>query len=304
LTPEPSGWTPSRPSKPALHEAAEQIGKVEALDQPAKKLGKVVRSALGPGKLKDALSGTFLGHALHPLLTDIPIGTWTSAIVLDLTGGRSTADASRRLIGTGILAALPTAASGYSDWADSEVGDDSVRRIGIVHAAANVTALTLFTASWAARRRGSHGGGVAIALAGAGALAVGGHLGGHLSYVNGIGVDQTTFDEGPGDWTATVAEDELAEGSMTCADVAGRQVLLARTNGTVYALANRCTHRGGPLHEGELEDGCVVCPWHDSRFRLDDGAVDRGPATAPQPSFETRVRDGRIEVRLAVDPTP
>lgn len=304
MTPEPSGWTPPRPSRPLLHEAAEQIGRVEALDPPAKKLGKVVRSALGPGKLKDALSGTFLGHALHPLLTDIPIGTWTSAIVLDLTGGRDTADASRRLIGTGILAALPTAVTGYSDWADSEVGNDSVRRIGIVHAAANVTALTLFTASWAARRRGSHGGGVTMALAGAGALAVGGHLGGHLSYVNGIGVDQTTFDEGPGDWTPTLPETELPEGSMTCVDAGGMDVLLARRNGTVYALANRCTHRGGPLHEGELEDGCVVCPWHDSRFRLEDGAVDRGPATSPQPSFETRVNEGRIEVRLAVDPTP
>jgi nitrite reductase/ring-hydroxylating ferredoxin subunit len=80
-------------------------------------------------------------------------------------------------------------------------------------------------------------------------------------------------------------------------------VLLARHEGTVYALANRCTHRGGPLHEGDLEDGCVVCPWHDSKFRLKDGSVAQGPATSPQPSFETRVQEGRIEVRLAVDPT-
>jgi nitrite reductase/ring-hydroxylating ferredoxin subunit/uncharacterized membrane protein len=282
----------------------EQIGKAEALDGPAKKLGKVVRGALGPGKVKDALSGTFLGHALHPLLTDVPIGTWTSALVLDLTGGRAAADASQRLIGTGILAALPTAVTGYSDWADSEVGSDSVRRIGIVHAAANVTALTFFTASYAARRAGNHRSGVTMALAGAGALAVGGHLGGHLSYVNGIGVDQTTFQEGPQDWTPTMPEAELAEGDTACADAGGMPVLLARHNGTIYALANRCTHRGGPLHEGSLEDGCVVCPWHDSKFRLQDGSVERGPATAPQPAFESRIADGRIEVRLAVDSTP
>ena len=303
MSPEPSGSVPPRPSSPALHEAVEQIGKAEALDPPAKKIGKLVRSALGPGRLKDAVSGTWLGHTLHPLLTDIPIGPWTSAIVLDLTGGRDAEDASRRLIGTGILAALPTAVTGYSDWADSEVGDESVRRIGIVHAAANVTALTFFTASWAARRRGSHAGGVTMALAGAGALAVGGHLGGHLSYVNGIGVDQTTFQEGPTDWTPTLPADELPEGGTACADVGGMPVLLARQEGTVYALANRCTHRGGPLHEGDLEDGCVVCPWHDSKFRLKDGSVARGPATSPQPSFETRVQEGRIEVRLAVDPT-
>ena len=304
MSPEPSGSVPPRPSGPALHEVVEQIGKAEALDPPAKKIGKAVRSALGPGKLKDAVSGTWLGHPLHPLLTDIPIGTWTSALVLDLTGGRSTADASRRLIGTGILAALPTVATGYSDWADSEVGDESVRRIGLVHAAANATALTLFTASWAARRRGSHAGGVTMALAGAGALAVGGHLGGHLSYANGIGVNQTTFQEGPTEWTPTLAADELEEGAMACTDAGGMPVLLARQDGTVYALANRCAHRGGPLDEGDLEDGCVVCPWHDSKFRLEDGSVARGPATSPQPSFETRVQDGRIEVRLAVDPTP
>ena len=304
MTTEPSGSTPGRPSKPLLHEAVEQLGKVEALDEPAKKLGKAVRGALGPGKLKDALSGTFLGHALHPLLTDVPIGTWTSATLLDVLGGPDSAAASQRLIGAGVLAALPTAATGYSDWADSEVGNDSVRRIGIVHAASNVTALTCFAASWAARRRGSRGSGVMMSLAGMGALAVGGHLGGHLSYVNGIGVDQTTFQEGPDDWTPTLPVDELGEGDTACVEAGGMPVLLARQNGTVYALANRCTHRGGPLHEGELEDGCVVCPWHDSAFALEDGSVVRGPATAPQPAFETRVSEGRIEVRQATDPTP
>ena len=80
MSPEPAGSVPPRPSSPLLHEAVEQIGMAEVLDPPAKKLGKAVRSALGPGKLKDALSGTWLGHALHPLLTDIPIGTWTSAL--------------------------------------------------------------------------------------------------------------------------------------------------------------------------------------------------------------------------------
>ena len=301
---EPGGSTPSRPTSPVLHEAVERLGKVDALDGPAKKLGKLVRSTLGPGPLKDALSGTFLGHALHPLLTDVPIGTWTSALLLDLTGGKSTEDAARRLVGAGVLAALPTAATGYSDWADSEVGNDSVRRIGIVHAAANVTALSLFAASYLARRRGNQGTGVTMALAGGGALAVGGHLGGHLSYVNGIGVDQTTFQEGPSEWTPTLPADELAEGETACAEVGGVAVLLVRHNGTVRALANRCTHRGGPLHEGELSDGCIVCPWHHSRFRLEDGSVERGPATAPQPSFETRVQSGRIEVRQATDTTP
>ena len=300
----PAGRKPSEPAKPALHAAAHRLGEIEALDAPAQKIGAVVRNVLGPGKVKNALSGTFLGHALHPLLTDIPIGTWTSAMILDLAGGQDSEKAARRLIGAGILAALPTAASGYSDWADTEMASDSARRVGIVHAAANVTALSLYTASYLARRRGRHGTGVALGLVASGAIGVGGHLGGHLSYVQGVGVAQTTFEEGPADWTPTMPVSELPEGSTACADAGGVPVFLAQQGGRIYALSNHCTHRGGPLDQGELSDGCITCPWHDSRFRLSDGSVEQGPATSPQPAFETRVSDGQIEVREATDPTP
>lgn len=301
---DPRGNEPSDPGSPALHAAASRIGELEALDAPAQKLGETVRKILGPGRLKDALSGTFLGHALHPLLTDLPIGTWTSASILDLAGGEDSEKAAQRLIGAGILAAVPTAVTGYSDWADTEMASDSARRVGLVHAAANVTALSLYTASYLARRRGHHGRGVALGLVASGALGVGGHLGGHLAYVEGVGVAQTTFEEGPFEWTATLPVSELPEGETACAEAGGVAVLLARQGGRIYALSNNCTHRGGPLHEGELSDGCITCPWHESRFRLSDGSVVQGPATSPQPAFETRVSDGRIEVRQATDPTP
>ena len=282
---------------PRLHRLAAATGQLEALDAPAKRVAGVVRSVLPGGPVKDALSGTFLGHPLHPLLTDVPIGSWTSAVMLDWIGGSESRTAARRLVAAGILAALPTAAAGYSDWADTEMSSDTVRRTGLVHAAANIAALGMFTASYLARRRGR--GGRLLALTGAGAMAAGGHLGGHLSFVEGVGVNQTVFEKHPEDWTPTVSEDDLSEGRPACARAGDVDVLIVRDGEGIHALDNRCTHRGGPLHEGEVADGCVSCPWHGSRFRLADGSIVQGPATSPQPLYETRVNDGRVEVRLA-----
>jgi nitrite reductase/ring-hydroxylating ferredoxin subunit/uncharacterized membrane protein len=291
--------TPPAARRPLAHSLAERLGEADGLDAPAQRVAAVVRKAIPAGPVKDALSGTFLGHPLHPLLTDVPIGAWTSAAILDLLGGRDSQQAADLLIGTGILASLPTAASGYSEWGDTVQTNPGARRIGLVHAVANVTALALYSASLAARRRGRRGRGVALALSGLGALGVGGHLGGHLSYAEAVGVDQTAFDSGPSEWTAAAADDAIDEGRMIHADVGGVPVLLARIGGDVHAIHDRCTHRGGPLHEGELSGGCVTCPWHGSRFSLADGSVRRGPASMPQPPFETRVVAGTIEVRAA-----
>jgi nitrite reductase/ring-hydroxylating ferredoxin subunit/uncharacterized membrane protein len=292
-------WQPGDPGKPRLERLAESVGDIDALDAPAEALATQVRSILKPGALKDALSGTWLGHALHPLLTDVPIGAWTSATVLDLVGGTESRPAARRLVGLGVAAALPTAAAGWADYADTTKVDERVRRIGIVHAAANVAALGLFTASWFARHRGAHGKGVALSLAGAGAMGAGGHLGGHLSYAKGVGVDRTAFEKRPTDWTVALAESELADGEPRAADVAGAQVLLVRRGDRIFALAGRCSHRGGPLHDGELTGDCIQCPWHGTRFRLEDGSVERGPGTFPQPAYEVRVNEGQVEVRSA-----
>ncbi len=170
-----------------LHRVVTELGENEALDPPAQRVLDLARRAIPSDGLHDTLRGTFLGHALHPLTTDIPIGTWTSAMVLDLVGGRGTEKAARRLIGAGILASLPTAVTGAVEWADNAGERSDVRRIGVVHAAANVTALGLYSASYLARRR--RRGGRLLALAGGAALAVGGHLGGHLAYADGVGVE-------------------------------------------------------------------------------------------------------------------
>jgi nitrite reductase/ring-hydroxylating ferredoxin subunit/uncharacterized membrane protein len=280
-----------------MSELAGRVAQLSAIDAPASALAKQIRAKLPAGPVKDALSGSWLGHALHPLLTDVPIGAWTSAGILDLVGGRESRTAAQRLIATGLLAAGPTAISGWSDWADTEIADDAVRRIGIVHAVSNISAIVLYAASYGARRSGAHGRGVALGAVAAGALGAGGYFGGDLSYARGVGVDNTAFDIPPADWTDALGDAELAEGALAKATVGDVDVVLARIDGQVHALADKCAHRGGPLSEGKIVDGCVECPWHFSRFRLSDGSLERGPSAYPQPAFEVRARDGRLEVR-------
>jgi nitrite reductase/ring-hydroxylating ferredoxin subunit/uncharacterized membrane protein len=290
-------WRAGKPTSPVMHEVAERIGKVEALDRPAEKVADGVSRRLGRGRFGDVLAGTWLGHALHPFLTDLPIGSWTSATLLDLFGGRGSDAASARLVGFGLAAAVPTAVTGLTDWADTTKSDAQVRRIGLVHAIANTAAVAFFTSSLVARRAGKQGPGKLLGLAGMGALTVGGHLGGHLSYSKGVGVDQTTFQKRPTDWTFALADGALAEGESTAVEVSGGPVLVTRQQGRVFALSDRCSHRGGPLHRGEIANGCVTCPWHGSVFRLGDGSVERGPSAYPQPVFDVRIREGSIEVR-------
>ena len=276
---------------------ARRIARIEALDAPAKKLGKTVRSVIRPGPVKDVLSGTWLGHALHPMLTDFTVGSFTSAVALDWLGGDESETAARKLIGVGLLSTLATVPSGYSDWADTEVSDEAVRRVGVVHAVSNFTAASLFAASWLARRRGDRGRGRALALVAGGILAGSGYLGGHMTLAEGVGVDHTTFEDGPEEWTAILDDAELTEGQMRCVEADGAAVMVARSGGALYALSDHCSHRGGPLHEGTLDGTEIRCPWHDSVFDLRDGALVHGPAAYPQPAWDTRIREGRIEVR-------
>jgi nitrite reductase/ring-hydroxylating ferredoxin subunit/uncharacterized membrane protein len=287
---------------PDPHDAFDQLARLEQLDEPAKKIAQVVRDVVPKGPIKDALSGTWLGHALHPLLTDLPIGTWTSAVLLDWLGGKGGRDAADRLISLGILASGPAAITGMTEWADTEPKSNAVRRIGVLHAASNVTALLLFGASLSVRRRGSRGAGKLFALAGAGALGAGGYLGGHLSYAEGVGVDETVFEELPTRWTPVLRESDLPEGEARYAEVDGTAIVIARWQGEVHALSNRCVHRGGSLDEGELHDGCVTCPLHGSTFRLADGSIVRGPAAYPQPRWQVRVSSGVIEVNAPREP--
>jgi nitrite reductase/ring-hydroxylating ferredoxin subunit/uncharacterized membrane protein len=287
-----------------LEPLVQRIESASFLDAPAKAVGKAVRDIISPGAFKDALSGTWLGHAVHPMLTDVVIGSFTSASLLDLLGGSDSNGASERLIGIGIAAYLPTALAGFNDWADSEAVDDTIRRAGLVHANTNVLALSLFTASLRRRKRGSATSGKLLGFAGITVLMAGGYLGGHLSLRKGVGPDQTVFDPGPADWTPAADAAQLSDGKPTRVVVQDTPVLLLRAGEQFFAIHDRCSHRGCSLSEGELEGEEIVCACHGSRFDRRDGSVRRGPATAPQPAFQVRQQDGRIEIRLLRPETP
>ena len=282
--------------QPLAREAvAEAIEEAEALDAVAEPLQQAIRAVVPQdSQLKDVLSGTWLGHPVHPPLTDVVIGAWTSALALDLVGGDRTDQAAERLIGIGILAAVPTALTGASDWADVRGGD---RRIGTVHALGNTTALVLHALSWLARRRGHRTRGVALSAIGYGAATFSAWLGGHLSFGKGVGVNQTAFERAPSDWTPVLDADSLPERELKRAEANGVGVLLVRDGEWIHAIGDRCSHRGCSLSEGELLDDAVRCSCHGSTFRLEDGSIVKGPATAPQPAYDARESDGTIQVR-------
>lgn len=149
-----------------------------ALDRPVQAVEPFVRRWFGSGARASVLRGEWLGHAVHPLLTDAVVGTWTSASLLDAIGGRDSSSSAQRLIGVGLLAAGPTAWTGWSEW--SAAGPRE-KRVGLVHAVTNGVVIGVYTASWMARRRGRHSTGVRLALAGAAVSGVGAYLGGHLT---------------------------------------------------------------------------------------------------------------------------
>lgn len=250
--------------------------------------------------LRDVLHGTWLGHPLHPPLTDLVIGFWTSAVLLDLLGGERAQRAAEGMVGAGVLSALPTAYAGLADW--QALGQTKPeRRVGVVHALSNAVALTLFGWSWLARRRRRQGLGVALGLAGSAAATLGGYLGGHLAYRQAVGVDHQVTEHKAGEWTDIGPLQDIPENSPHHAEGDGAHLVVVRQGERVAALAAHCAHMAGPLHEGKIVEvggqACLVCPWHGSTFALRDGSVAHGPATAPQPSYDTRVREGRVEVK-------
>ena len=287
--------------RPIFRFLADRIERAESLDPASEKVAEIAGKAVPAGFVREALAGTWLGHPLHPVLTDVPIGAWVAAGFLDVFGGEESRPAARKLVGIGALAALPTAVAGLADWLDTD--EAPVKRVGLVHAAGNVAALGLYLMSWRSRGKGHHKRGVALAMLGGAGMVGTAYLGGHMSFAQGVGVDETTFEEGPKSWKAVdVAPDRLADGKKMRATVGQVRLLLYRSGDQIYALSDHCSHRGcalaGGQIEGKGEDAVVVCPCHGSTFRLADGEIVRGPATAPQPAYEARVNGDKLEVRL------
>lgn len=281
-----------------LEHVVEVIGKKKALEGVSQRAADVVSTLTRDSKVKNLLSGSWLGHPLHPVLTDLPIGAYSMASIVDVTAGDAGAAIARRLVGVGLITTVPTAATGVSDWSGTY---GPTRRVGLVHGLLNSTATLVQAASWVARRRGRRGVGTALSGLGLGITATSAYLGGYLSFSRGVGVDHTAFQSGVEEWTDVAAAKDLADDDQPLrVEADGVPVVLVKHQGTVHALSATCTHAGGPLDEGEIvDDDGLRCPWHGSVFRLADGGVVRGPASATEPRWEVKVEGDRIHVRSA-----
>jgi nitrite reductase/ring-hydroxylating ferredoxin subunit len=259
---------------------------------PVVSAGQRVARLIKPGKVRDALHGVWLGHPVHPVLVQVSAGTWLSASVLDFTGGGERA--ARQLTATGLAAAVPAALAGAADWSEQH---EQQMRVGVVHAVGNAVAMSLYGASLLAREPGRSRW---LRLAGLAAMSASGLLGGHISFRLAGGAnhaEEVPHLVEPG-WQYLMASAALPEGKPVRQLLGEVPVVAVRTGGAIYVLADRCSHMSGPLSDSDLADGCLTCPWHGSVFRVADGSVARGPATAPQPAFETREADGAIQVCL------
>ena len=253
--------------------------------------GQRAARVIRPGKVRDGLHGVWLGHPLHPMLVQAPVGAWLSASLVDILGDHRSA---RRLTAAGLVAAVPAAVAGAADWSEQH---EQQMRVGVVHAAANIVAMSLYGASLLA-----HGPrlGRALRLAGLASVVATGLAGGHISFRLAGGAnhaEQVPHLVEPG-WHHLMPSAGLPEGKPVRELLGEIPVVAVRVGGAVYVLADRCSHMSGPLSGGELADGCLTCPWHGSVFRIADGSVARGPATAPQPAFRTREVGGAIQVCL------
>lgn len=293
--PEPADRTPASLQAGWNHlietVVTDRTGFLDGIDRWLGGLGERVVGTPAGGAAMDVLSGRWLGHALHPSLSDVSIGLWGASAFCDVVGE---GDAAGALTAAGAAASLATAASGISDW-NWTLGRE--RRLGLVHGLANVAGLGVQLGSLAARLAGRRRAAQALNLTGLALTTAAAYLGGELVLGRGTGVDHTAFMTGPDEWTPLLRVEDVEDGGMLGADLEGRRVLVSRRGSIVSVIENTCSHLGGPLDEGELRDGVVTCPWHGSRFRLSDGCAVRGPASSPQPRLQARVVAGRVEVR-------
>lgn len=285
-------------------EVERAIRSVPGLEDAGAQVSRAIHEAvLGGGDLTravaDLLHGTWLGHPLHAALTDLPIGAWMLAGGFDayaaLSRSREAEWAADRLLAIGVASAIPAALAGLADY--SAIKEDAVA-LGMAHALLNSAGLGLFLGSLWARAAGSRGLGVLLSAAGLATITASASLGGDLAYRKRVGVNHSPAASEPTEWTPVLAVERLVEGEARRVQAGDAPVMLYRDADGIHAIGAVCSHAGGPLEEGRFEGHCVECPWHQSVFDVRTGEVVHGPATHAQPLFETRVRDGQVEVRL------
>ena len=280
---------------------AEKQDWLEPIQEAGEALVKKAYDSAGENgqAIKNALHGVWLGHPLHSAITDVPVGSWTAAAVLDLleAGGHDEyAAGADAAVAVGLAGAVGSAITGLTDWSDTQ---GKPQRVGALHGLLNFTATALYTGSYIARKSNSRGLGRALGFAGFGVVLASAYLGGAISYRQRIGVDHSPdADEAlPQDFKPALPESELVQGQPQKATIDGTDIFLLKRGDQIFALANTCSHMGGPLNEGKIEGDTVICPWHGSRFCLKTGEVLDGPAVHPEPVLEVRVQNGQVLVR-------
>ncbi len=282
------------------------IARQRWLDTIGEPLQKTIVSLFARGgrtgkQTKNLLNGTWFGHPLHPALTDIPIGAWTTTLVLDAVAAarddEALAKAADITLATGLVGAAGAALTGVTDWSDT-YGKE--RSVGLLHGLLMVATVATYSAALGARLSGARSAGAALGGAGYALLLGAAYLGGEELSGIGYGVNHTAFQSGPADYVAVLPAAELPDETLTRAAARGLAVLLARVDGQICALHDTCVHAGCSLAEGKLEGTSVICSCHGSQFDLRDGAVINGPATMPEPHLDVRIENGMIEDKQAV----
>ena len=301
---EQKNWAETPPMNPPLRYVIARVVESQTwLDKLGGPLQNWLLQLYGqPGepnrRIKDFLNGTWLGHALHPVFTDIPIGAWSGTMLLDLTWlnneSEGVALGSDITMALGIVGATAAAVTGATDWSDLEGTD---RRVGLMHGLLNSGILLINIGSLALRFTGRRRAGIALSTVGYLSSLFTAYLGGELSFAKGIGVNHNAWEGGSDDYVAVMDVEDLVDGKLTRVDAAGIPAVLLKQGTAIYAIGAVCSHLAGPLDEGSCENGIVTCPWHGSRFRMSDGSVVNGPAVYAEPTFAVRVRDGKIELR-------
>ena len=280
----------------------ERVADVSSFDKAIEPARRAVQKSLPPA-LKDILHGTWLGHPLHPVLVQVPVGSWVSAGLLDAIPRMR--PAATVLIGAGVAASVPAAMSGAADWSEQDAG---VRRLGAIHASLNVVALGLYVGSLVARGKDRGGLGRVLSYAGLGIATASASIGGHMSYSQASGASHAAMAARAltTDWIDLGPLDDFPEGRPVLRSGSGGSVdvplVAVRRGSRVDVFIGSCSHMAGPLQEGRIEEvrgsTCLVCPWHDSAFDLDNGEPRRGPAANPQEKLEVAMEAGRVQARL------
>jgi nitrite reductase/ring-hydroxylating ferredoxin subunit/uncharacterized membrane protein len=298
-------WAETPPINPPLrHIIGEYVENQTWLDMLSNPFQGWLLNIFGqPGepnrKIKDMLNGTWLGHAVHPMLTDIPLGAWTGTALLDVAAlageNKGIEDSADLTLVLGLLGAGGAAVTGVTDWSDLDGTD---RRVGMMHGLLNGSITVMYLVSLIMRRTGRRRAGVALSTLGYLASLFSAYLGGEMVFAKGVGVNHGAWEGGSDDYVSVMPTNDLQAGKLTRVDVDGIPAVLLKQGKAIYAIAATCSHLGGPLDEGSIQEGNVVqCPWHGSCFRMTDGSVVNGPAVYAQPTFSVRVRNGNIELR-------